>query len=92
LEKRRNIVDTADAQEKVLQLVFASPRPVTVGFVAFNLGVQYQTARALLLILMAQGRINGERSTRSWTFKPVRKKSEVNSLLDSVRQYSNVER
>jgi len=79
----RNITDDPQVQSRALQLVSDSTHPVTVGFVAFHLGVHYLTARTILLTLLAQGRINGERTTRSWIF---RKKVEQQSLVGAVAQ------
>jgi len=72
----KSIVNDARMQNRVIGLISNSSCPVTVGFVAFNLRVHYLTAKTLLLTLMAEGRIEGERTTRSWIF---RKKRDVGS-------------
>jgi len=73
----RNLVDDPSFQNKALQLVSDSEHPVTVGFVAFHLGVHYLTARTILLTLLAQGRINGERTTHGWIFRQKKAEEEV---------------
>jgi DNA-binding IclR family transcriptional regulator len=65
---KANIVDTPEMQEKCLDLLVGSPTPVTVGFVAYHLGVNYGTAKLILLTLLAQGKIEGQRTNRSWFF------------------------
>jgi len=72
----KSIVNDQRMQNRVIGLVNDSSCPVTVGFVAFNLRVHYLTAKTLLLTLMAEGKIEGERTTRSWIF---RKKNDVES-------------
>ena len=85
----RNLVDNPDLQNRAVQLVSGSDCPVTVGFVAFNLGVHYLTARTILLTLLAQRRLEGERTTRGWIF---RRKSEQSSLVSPIAQPASTSR
>jgi len=55
-------------EEKVVDLIEKINMPVSIKFVATKLEISWTTARALLLALTAEGRINGQRTTTSWIF------------------------
>jgi len=55
-------------EEKVVDLIEKINMPVSIKFVATKLEISWTTARALLLALTAEGKINGQRTTTSWMF------------------------
>ena len=73
----KNIVDNPGLQRQTLRLIQSYPTAVTVGFIAYNLKVHYSTAKTILLTLLTQGRIEGERTTHGWIFRQKKAEEEV---------------
>ncbi|RLI25748.1 hypothetical protein DRO58_06090 [Candidatus Bathyarchaeota archaeon] len=54
--------------EKTLQVVREAGKPVSVDYVAKRLGVNWQTARTLLLLLACKGKLRLVDTTKGWVF------------------------
>lgn len=57
-----------NVQNNVIDLLNKTKMPVSVEFVAYNLGLGWGTARAILLNLAIQGRVKMEKTTKSLIF------------------------
>jgi len=57
-------------ETQTLGLVNAAELPVTVDYVSRKLGVAWDTARALLLGLACQEKIQALKTMKSWIFSP----------------------
>lgn len=55
--------------EKVLEILKQAKIPVSVDYVAKNVGVGWGTARGFLFELALQGEIIAEKTTKSWVFR-----------------------
>lgn len=64
----KRIVGQKLAEEKTVSLLGQSQFPVSVEYVAKTLDVNWATARAILLTLLAEGRIRGQKTMKSWIF------------------------
>lgn len=56
-----------------MKLVNEAMEPVTVDYIAVELHVAWDTARALLLTLTLYGKIVGMKTMKSWIFMPKEK-------------------
>lgn len=63
-------VGTKEFETQALKLVQENDLPVTADYVARQLSVAWDTARALLLGLACQGKIEAIKTMKSWVFKP----------------------
>jgi predicted ArsR family transcriptional regulator len=70
-------VDDSIVQEEVLDLISKTPQPVTVSYIASKLDINWLTARAILLYLLAQNKLDAERTTRSWIFRAKRNRAKA---------------
>ncbi len=67
--------------DSVLRAVLNSDRPVDVENVRKTAGIKvWETAKAILLDLMAQGQIHGVKTTKSWIFWAENKQQPSQSL------------
>lgn len=55
-------------EEKVLKLLKDANMPVSVDFIAHNLGISWNTARSLLLEMALKGVIKAKKTSKSWIF------------------------
>lgn len=65
---------------RLLKLLEEAQRPVSVDYVAYNLGISWVTAKALLLELVLEGKIEGIKTTKSWIFSKKNETSEINEI------------
>lgn len=62
-------IEKQKLETQAQKLVSEADIPVTVDFVARKLSIAWDTARALLLGLACQGRIQAVKTMKSWIFK-----------------------
>jgi len=63
-------------QVQLLKLLERTPVPVSVEYVAHHLKVGWGTARAMLLELVVNGKVAGQKTTKSWIFWMPRPENE----------------
>jgi len=68
MPKQISLLEDVDTVGKVLHLIESTEMPVSVDFVARNLGLNWSTARALLMQLSLEGKLVAEKTTKSWIF------------------------
>lgn len=66
---RENKVNDPRLQQKVKELLRKTTVPVSVDFVAYNIGVSWSTTRVMLLELALKGEIAAEKTSKSWIFR-----------------------
>ena len=64
----RRKIDKAELMEKVLELVKATGKPVSIDYVAFHLGISWHVARAILLVLVAKRELKMMDTTKGYIF------------------------
>ena len=64
-------VETERLETQALKIVTKSSIPVTVDYVARQLSIAWDTARALLLGLACREKIQAIKTMKSWIFKPL---------------------
>lgn len=64
----RSKISNKELRERVIELIKKTGKPVSIDFVAYNLGIGWGTARALLFKLMNEGVVIGIDTTKSWVF------------------------
>ncbi|MDG6954882.1 MAG: hypothetical protein JRN33_07895 [Nitrososphaerota archaeon] len=57
-------------ENAAVQVVEAASQPVTADYVAFHLGVAWNTAKTVLLELAISRRVRATRTSRGWIFAP----------------------
>ena len=57
-----------ELKRSALELVKATQIPVSIGYVAEELGIAWGTARAILLELALEDRVEGLKTMKSWVF------------------------
>lgn len=65
---RTCLVKDKELIKKVYKLVESSDRPIDAGTVAKKLKINWQTARTILLLLVAEGKLKMMDTTKSWIF------------------------
>lgn len=55
-------------QAEALKLLQGAGIPVSIDYVAHNLGLSWSTARAILLQLALEKRITAQKTSKSWIF------------------------
>ena len=65
---RKSFLKEEGLRSKTLQLIKRAGKPVSVSYVAEKLGVHWQTARAILLLLAAEGYLEPIETTKSFIF------------------------
>jgi len=55
-------------QRKALEIIAECSVPVSIDFVAFHCKISWGTARALLMSLVADRKLNAQRTTKGWIF------------------------
>jgi len=63
----KTIVDSK-LQTQLLELLEKTPMPVDIEYVARHLKVGWGTARAMLLEAALDGKVSGQKTTKSWIF------------------------
>jgi hypothetical protein len=58
-----------EMEPKTLELLDKENMPLSIGFVAFNLKITWQTARALLLKLSLTGKITALETSKGYMFQ-----------------------
>lgn len=66
-------VEKQKLETRALKLVNEIDIAVTVDYIARELSIAWDTARALLLGLACQGKIQAIKTMKSWVFKPLDK-------------------
>jgi ribosomal protein S25 len=61
-------VKSNELKDKVLQIVKYAGKPVSVNYIAKELKVNWSTARAILLLLVSEGKLKLIDTTKSWVF------------------------
>ena len=61
-------VKNNEFRSKALQIVKHAGKPVSVNYVAKELGVNWQTARTILLLLVSEGKVKLVDTMKSWVF------------------------
>lgn len=61
-------VDELKVEEKVINLLDQTRIPVSIDFIASNIGIGWGTARAILLTLSLERKIRYLKTTKSWVF------------------------
>jgi len=64
-------IETQKLETQALKLVNETDIPVTVDYIARKLSVAWDTARALLLGLACQGKVQAIKTMKSWIFNSV---------------------
>lgn len=64
----RGKIDKMSNQEKTLEIVEKAEGPVDVKFVAKQLGVAWATARALLMNLLVERKVQGMKTRNGWIY------------------------
>jgi predicted transcriptional regulator len=54
--------------DKALEIIEKTGKPVSIEYVAYNLGISWHVARALLLELVARGKLKMLDTTKSYIF------------------------
>ena len=54
--------------DKALEIIEKTDKPVSIEYVAYNLGISWHVARALLLELVARGKLKMLDTTKSYIF------------------------
>jgi DNA-binding IclR family transcriptional regulator len=57
-----------NGETQLLELLQKTSMPVSIEYVARRLNVGWGTARAMLLELLVEGKIAGQKTTKSWIF------------------------
>jgi len=57
--------------EQIINLVRQTNIPVSIDFVAKNLGLNWSSARALLMQLSLEGLLKATKTTKGWIFSEV---------------------
>ena len=74
---RTSLVKNEEIVEKVYELVKNAGKPIDAGTVARKLKINWQTARTILLLLVAEGKVKMIDTTKSWIFFIEKKEEEV---------------
>jgi hypothetical protein len=67
-EKMQSLIE-GENERKTLELLENSKMPVSIGFVAFNLKMTWQTARGLLLKMSLDGKIKALQTSKGYMFE-----------------------
>jgi len=62
------IVNNEKYEQQVLKLLNETRAPVSIDFVRFNLKIHWVTARALLMEMALEGKLQAQKTTKSWVF------------------------
>lgn len=54
--------------DKTMEIVESAGKPVSIDYVAYHLGISWHSARALLLELVAKGKLRMIDTTKSYVF------------------------
>jgi len=60
--------------KRIIEVVDKSDVPVTVDYVAYNIGVSWNTAKTLLLELALIGRVQATKTSHGWIFSGAEKR------------------
>jgi predicted ArsR family transcriptional regulator len=65
---RTSLFEDYKVVDSIIALLLKTSMPVSVDFVAKNLGLSWSTARAILMQLCLEGRLKATKTTKSWIF------------------------
>jgi predicted DNA-binding transcriptional regulator len=60
-------VSNPEVEDQVLKIL-EDGQAVSIDYIAWNLGLQWVTARALLMSMALEGKIQARKTTKSWVF------------------------
>ena len=60
--------DNPELEEQIISLLKETEIPCSIDFVAHNMGIAWGTARAILLNLVIEGRVQSQKTTKSLIF------------------------
>ncbi len=75
---KRNQIDTPEVEKHALRVVQDAKMPVSIDYVAQNIGFAWHQTRSLLFRLVAEGKLGMQNTTKSWIFFPQGVKPFVN--------------
>ena len=81
--KATSLFDDSGTVERILSAVREAGMPVSIDYVATNVGLNWPSTRAVLMQLSLEGRLNAVKTTKSWVFFV---KSRDRKELDSFAQ------
>ena len=61
-------VNDPTIEEKVTNILKEAENPVSIDYVRYHLGLNWSTARAVLLSLALEGKICSQKTSKSWIF------------------------
>jgi len=64
----RSLVGDPEVEAKVLEVIRKAGIPVSIDYVAHQIGVSWHTARSILLKLAAEGKVKAINTTKSFVF------------------------
>lgn len=65
---RESLVDNPEIERKAIEIIKKAGIPCSIQYVAYHLGLPWHTTRAILFRLMAEGKVKGMNTTKSWIF------------------------
>ena len=65
------MMDKKSLESRALRILRGSKMPVSIDYVAYNLGVCWATARALLFEMALKGAVKAVKTSKSWIFVAV---------------------
>jgi hypothetical protein len=70
-------INAKDFESRVLELVNNASEAITIDFVSRELGISWDTGRALCLGLAVRGKIVALKTMKSWIFMPTKLQEET---------------
>ena len=61
-------VNDPSTETKVINIISKSENPVSIDYVRHHSGLNWSTARAVLLSLALEGKIGSQKTSKSWIF------------------------
>ena len=66
--RTRNIADQPETLQKVMEVIRAADKPVSIEYVSYNVKISWPTVKAILFRLVADGKLSALDTTKSWVF------------------------
>ena len=61
-------INTPKVEHRLLKVLSNADNPVSIDYVRYNLKINWGTARALLLSMALEGKIQSMKTSKSWIF------------------------